>query len=165
MTDDTGPTKGSAKPRSSFQRLKASKAAKKGGETKAQRQKRFAAKPKADTPERDVPYHVHGLHAVRAALGNPRRKIFKLMATPNALQRLEIEPHPSIEVETVHPKALDELLGEDTVHQGIAALIKPLPEQPLEAPTPVSPSCSIRSPIRTMSARSCAPPPRSMPTH
>ncbi len=137
MTDDTGPAKGSAKPRSSFQRLKASKAAKKGGETKAQRQKRFAAKPKADTPERDVPYHVHGLHAVRAVLGNPQRKIFKLMATPNALQRLEMEPHSSIEVETVHPKALDELLGDETVHQGIAALIKPLPDQPLQAPFPL----------------------------
>lgn len=124
-----------AKPRSGFQRLKAAKAARKGGETKAQRQKRFAPKGKP-AAEKEVPYHVHGLHAVRAALGNPQRKVYRLMATPNALQRLEMEPHPSVEVETVHPKVLDDLLGEDTVHQGIAALIKPLAEQPLEAPYP-----------------------------
>lgn len=137
MSSDTGSTKGSAKPRSSFQRLKASKAAKKAGETKAERQKRFAAKPKAGKPEKDVPYHVHGLHAVRAALGNPKRKVHTLIATPNALQRLEVTPHPSVTVETVHPKALDDLLGDDSVHQGIAALIDPLPDQPLQAPYPL----------------------------
>ncbi len=130
MTDADGPKK----PRSSFTRLKKSQAAKKVGETKAERAKRFAAKPKA--PDKEVPYHLHGLHAVRAALGNPSRNIRKLMATPNALQRLEVEPHPSIHVETVHPKALDELLGNDTVHQGIAALIDPLPPRELEAPLP-----------------------------
>ncbi|MFK7792196.1 MAG: TrmH family RNA methyltransferase [Devosiaceae bacterium] len=129
-----GPAKQSAQPRSGFARLKASKAAKKGGETKAQRAKRFA--PKGPTPEKEVPYHIHGLHAVRATLGNPKRKVYKLMATPNALQRLEVTPHPSVDVETVHPKVLDELLGADTVHQGVAALIKPLAEQPLEAPYP-----------------------------
>jgi tRNA G18 (ribose-2'-O)-methylase SpoU len=140
MNDDKRPDNASpkeaAKPRSGFQRLKASKAAKKSGETKAQRQKRFAAKPKTPAPEREVPYHVHGLHAVRAALGNPKRTIHTLMATPNALQRLEVTPHPSITVETVHPKALDDLLGADTVHQGVAALIDPLPERPLQEPLP-----------------------------
>lgn len=138
MNDETRTRKEAAKegakPRSNFKRLKASQAAKKGGETKAERAKRFAPKAKGPAPE--IPYHVHGLHAVRAALGNPKRKVFKLVATPNALQRLDMQPHASIEIETVHPKALDELLGDDTVHQGIAALIKPLPEQPLEAPFP-----------------------------
>ena len=132
MTDANGPKK----PRSSFTRLKKSQAAKKSGETKAERAKRFAAKPKTQTTDKEVPYHLHGLHAVRAALGNPNRTIRKLMATPNALQRLEVEPHPSIPLESVHPKALDELLGKDTVHQGVAVLIDPLPPRELEAPLP-----------------------------
>lgn len=136
MSEPKAPSQPAQQPRSGFARLKAAKAAKKNGESKAERAKRFAAKAKNPVPEKVIPYHVHGLHAVRAALSNPKRKVFKLMATPNALQRLEMEPHPSIELETVHPKALDELLGDDTVHQGLAALIKPLPDQPLEAPYP-----------------------------
>lgn len=124
------------KPRSGYARLKKSQAAKRGGESKADRAKRFGPKNRAPVAEVEVPYHVHGLHAVRAALSNPKRMVRKLLATPNALQRLEMTPHQSVPVESVHPKVLDELLGDDTVHQGIAALIDPLPPRELDKPLP-----------------------------
>ncbi len=122
-------------PRSGFTRLKASQTARRQGETKAERKARFA--PKATPTEaQQVPYHLHGLHAVRAAIANPKRHIRKLLATPNALGRLDVDLDAAFEIETVQPKQLDRLLGDDTVHQGIAALIDPLPDQPLTDPLP-----------------------------
>lgn len=141
MTDAT-----TNKPRSGFARMKASKAARKAGESKAERRQRFAprqaksgqAKSGQIKPAeaKEMPYHLHGLHAVRAALSNPNRTIHKLMATPNALKRLEMDVPTHVTVEEVRPSDLDEVLGSDVVHQGIAALIDPLPPKPLEAPYP-----------------------------
>ena len=124
------------RPRSGYGRLKEAQAARRRGETKAQRAERFAPKPKAPKPDEAVPYHVHGVHAVRAALANPDRTVHRLLATPNALARLGIEGTPAFPVETVHPRALDEMLGADAVHQGVAALVEPLPARPLAAPFP-----------------------------
>ncbi|MEM6384465.1 MAG: RNA methyltransferase [Pseudomonadota bacterium] len=123
-------------PRSGYSRLKEAKAARKRGESKAERAQRFAPKARASAEQPEVPYHIHGLHAVRAALGNPRRQVHTLLATPNALQKLEASIPPKLKVETVHPNALDELLGADAVHQGVAALIAPLQPVPLTAPFP-----------------------------
>lgn len=136
MDKPSSPKDDPNRPRSGYARMKKSKAAKRKGETKAERAQRFAPKSRPPTAEVEVPYHVHGLHAVRAALSNPKRMVRKLLATPNALQRLEMTPHASVPVESVHPKALDELLGSDTVHQGIAALIDPLPARDLSEPLP-----------------------------
>ena len=132
MTDNQTPRP----PRSGYTRLKKAKEARRRGETKAERAERFAPKPRASQPDDAVPYHIHGLHAVRAAIANPSRTIHKLMATPNALQRLELGEPLRFEVETVTPRTLDALLGADTVHQGVAALIDPLPPQPLAQPLP-----------------------------
>ena len=71
---------------------------------------------------------LYGLHTVRAALDNPRRKIVRLMVTRNALARLGLSepldlPFPS---EMVEPRALDRLLGADAVHQGALAEAHPL---------------------------------------
>jgi 23S rRNA (guanosine2251-2'-O)-methyltransferase len=69
-----------------------------------------------------------GLHAVEAALSNPNRPVFRLLATENAAHRLapliakrDVTPEPVI------PKDLDRLLGADTVHQGVMLEIGPLP--------------------------------------
>jgi 23S rRNA (guanosine2251-2'-O)-methyltransferase len=70
---------------------------------------------------------LYGWHTVLAALRNPRRRIRRLLATRNALERLaELDigdlPQPA------DPREIDKLAGPGAVHQGIAALCDPLPE-------------------------------------
>lgn len=74
-----------------------------------------------------------GLHAVEAALANPRRRIIRLMATDNAARRLEAALKArAIEPEPVIPRQIDKMLGADTVHQGIALETELLPEPSLD---------------------------------
>ncbi|UOM32842.1 23S rRNA (guanosine(2251)-2'-O)-methyltransferase RlmB [Acuticoccus sp. I52.16.1] len=70
------------------------------------------------------PYWLFGLHAVRAALANPRRAVHAMMATTNAMRRLEPLPR-RIDAETVDVRRLNKLLG-DAVHQGVALRVSPL---------------------------------------
>lgn len=77
---------------------------------------------------------LYGLHAAEAALANPARKIGALYATPNAAQRLEaLVQTRGLTVNSVTPKDLDRILGQDTVHQGILIEASPLPEAGLDA--------------------------------
>lgn len=70
-----------------------------------------------------------GIHAVAAALANPDRRFLSLMATENAARKLEAAiTARNLTVEPVRPKDLDQRLGADTVHQGILAIVEPLPE-------------------------------------
>jgi 23S rRNA (guanosine2251-2'-O)-methyltransferase len=71
---------------------------------------------------------LYGLHTVRAALDNPRRRIERMLVTRNALQRLELTEPPdlSFAAEIVEPKAIDRLLGADAVHQGVLIEAWPL---------------------------------------
>jgi 23S rRNA (guanosine2251-2'-O)-methyltransferase len=76
---------------------------------------------------------LYGLHTVRAAIDNPRRRVERMLVTRNALQRLGLSepidlPFP---VETVEPKAIDRLLGADAVHQGVLIEARPLPSKRL----------------------------------
>lgn len=71
---------------------------------------------------------LYGLHTVRAALDNPKRRIERMAVTRNALMRLELEedhglPFP---VEMVEPRAIDRLVGADAVHQGVVVDAHPL---------------------------------------
>ncbi len=69
-----------------------------------------------------------GLHAVEAALANPKRKVVRLLATENAAHRLEpLIAKRRVSVEQASPRDLDRLLGSDSVHQGIAIEVEPLP--------------------------------------
>jgi 23S rRNA (guanosine2251-2'-O)-methyltransferase len=71
---------------------------------------------------------IYGIHPVLAALANPRRKVLRLLATPNALARLnESGASPSVPPEETTPKLLDRLLGGEAVHQGAAIEVAPLP--------------------------------------
>lgn len=76
---------------------------------------------------------LYGIHPVSAALANPRRKLLRLMATENAKGRLE-GAHEALDipVETVSPRDLNRLLGEDTVHQGVALEVEPLTSPTLD---------------------------------
>jgi 23S rRNA (guanosine2251-2'-O)-methyltransferase len=69
-----------------------------------------------------------GIHAVEAALANPRREILRLIATENAAHRLApLIARRNVTVEAATPRDLDRLLGADAVHQGVALETEPLP--------------------------------------
>ncbi len=65
-----------------------------------------------------------GTHSVDAALKNPRREIFEVLATKNAASHLP----PNSKVKVVEAEYLSDFLPENSVHQGIAARVKPLAE-------------------------------------
>lgn len=76
---------------------------------------------------------IYGLHSAEAALANPRRVISRILATPNALQRLaEAGATLPMAPEETTPRDLDRLLGGDAVHQGVALEAKPLPPASLD---------------------------------
>lgn len=84
------------------------------------------------TPERSAGkptgggYFIYGWHAVEAALANPERTVTRILASPSAAERLKL---PARKLPTPHimePRALDQLLGAEAVHQGIAAEVRPL---------------------------------------
>jgi 23S rRNA (guanosine2251-2'-O)-methyltransferase len=86
---------------------------------------RFPPKSRHDPDQ--GPVYLYGLHTVRAALDNPRRDKRELLATPNALARLrETGDVPKLRQRDVTPKQLDELLGRDAVHQGVALEVAPV---------------------------------------
>ncbi len=75
---------------------------------------------------------IFGIHAVEAALANPRRSIRKLYLTDNAERRLNAALSTrQLAHERVLPRDLDRQLGPDTVHQGALIETEPLPEPTL----------------------------------
>lgn len=78
---------------------------------------------------------LYGLHTVRAALDNPRRSIHRMLATRNALARLDIADPDALPfpVEIVEPRAIDGMVGADAVHQGVLLETEPLKPKPLSA--------------------------------
>ena len=67
---------------------------------------------------------LYGFHAVAAALGNPARRLRRLVLTTDAETTLTQKfPKPwSVSPEHVERPRLDHLLGHDVVHQGVALL-------------------------------------------
>lgn len=81
-----------------------------------------AAAPGAVAPLPEGRVLLYGLHTVRQALANPARTRHRLLATKNALARLEADAAmlAGLPVEEAEPRTLDRLLGADAVHQGVA---------------------------------------------
>lgn len=77
------------------------------------------------------PYWMYGLHAVAAALENPARETRRLLMTSSAQEEFVTGPLP-LKPETVTTKEIDQAVGRDAVHQGIALLVEPLEEIVLE---------------------------------
>jgi 23S rRNA (guanosine2251-2'-O)-methyltransferase len=75
---------------------------------------------------------LYGHHAVEAALANPRRSCHRLLATPEALARLDRPVRAGVEVQQVERAELDRRLGPATVHQGLALSVAPLPGHDFE---------------------------------
>lgn len=91
----------------------------------------FKPRPRFDADDPRV--RLYGFHAVEAALNNPARKLTRLQATENAVNRLaEIIAERAITPEIVSPRDLDNWLGEDTVHQGLLLETEELEEPELE---------------------------------
>ena len=68
-----------------------------------------------------------GLHAVRDALANPRRKRHRLIVTPNAAAKLaEAIATAGIEPEIADPRKFTAPLDPQSVHQGAALETEPL---------------------------------------
>ena len=85
-----------------------------------------------------------GLHAVRDALANPRRRRHRLIVTPNAGAKLaEAIAGAAIEPEVADPRRFSAPLDPQSVHQGAALEAEPLDWGGLEqlcAPTPAHPA-------------------------
>jgi 23S rRNA (guanosine2251-2'-O)-methyltransferase len=85
-----------------------------------------------------------GLHAVRDALANPRRRHHRLIVTPNAAAKLaEAIANAAIEPEIADPRRFTAPLDPQSVHQGAALEAEPLDWGGLEqlcAPTRAHPA-------------------------
>jgi 23S rRNA (guanosine2251-2'-O)-methyltransferase len=69
---------------------------------------------------------LYGIHSVREALANPRRRPVRLVATENGAARLaEAGPLP-LEPVIVRPDDIGRQLPADAVHQGVLLLAEPL---------------------------------------
>uniref|UniRef100_UPI001F0024E4 23S rRNA (guanosine(2251)-2'-O)-methyltransferase RlmB n=1 Tax=Falsiroseomonas oryziterrae TaxID=2911368 RepID=UPI001F0024E4 len=77
---------------------------------------------------------LHGMHAVAAALANPRRRARRLLMTAEAEAELARRvPKPwRCQAEIVDRSRFQTFLPEDAVHQGAALLAEPLPPVPIE---------------------------------
>lgn len=73
---------------------------------------------------------IYGWHSALAALKNPRRRVRKLFATRNVLQRL-VDAGVADLPSPAEPRDIDRIAGAGAVHQGIAVLADPLPETEL----------------------------------
>jgi 23S rRNA (guanosine2251-2'-O)-methyltransferase len=91
----------------------------------------------AGEPVPDGLVRLYGLHTVRAALDNPRRKIRRMWVTRNAAERLGISDLAALPFSTdmVEPRAIDALTGSDAVHQGVLVEALPLKPKRLDALT------------------------------
>ncbi|MBZ9662810.1 RNA methyltransferase [Mesorhizobium sp. ESP-6-4] len=78
---------------------------------------------------------LYGLHTVRAALDNPRRRIRTMLVTRNAAERLAIGDLAALpfKAEFVEPKDIDRITGSDAVHQGVLIEAEPLKPKRLDA--------------------------------
>ncbi|AHJ64776.1 TrmH family RNA methyltransferase [Granulibacter bethesdensis] len=77
---------------------------------------------------------LHGLHAVEAALRNPARRLRRLLLTEEAEATLaeRLPPPWALAPERTERAHMDQLLGTESVHQGIALLADKLPSPPLD---------------------------------
>ena len=78
-------------------------------------------------------YWLYGVHAVGAALANPMRKVKRIVATHNALDKVRehlTSRHPAPEI--LETAAIGRIVGEMAVHQGAAIELLPLEPMSLE---------------------------------
>lgn len=69
---------------------------------------------------------LYGRHAVLSALANPRRRVSRVLATATFAERHADALGKQAPPQIVEREVLDDLLGSDAVHQGVAAFARPL---------------------------------------
>jgi 23S rRNA (guanosine2251-2'-O)-methyltransferase len=74
---------------------------------------------------------IWGTHAAKAALGNPRRHIFTILASRNAYSQLD-QTAMKLAGSPVAPQRITDSLPAGAVHQGLAVEVAPLPAISLE---------------------------------
>lgn len=78
-------------------------------------------------------FWLYGFHTVNAALRNPERECHKLIFMQESiLKEIDLSQRKNIIVENVDRHKFQTLFPEGTVHQGIAVLVKSLPERGIE---------------------------------
>lgn len=87
----------------------------------------------SNSPARDTSgsYWIYGWHAVNAALANEDRPVRRIIVSEAGETRLKL-PRKLPNPEVLQAREMDNILGRDAVHQGIAALVAPLPGHVLE---------------------------------
>ena len=75
---------------------------------------------------------LYGLHAVRAALANPRRKILRAVLTQRAAEEIGAQLLGRVRHEIADGDAITRLLPAGAVHQGVALQCEKLPKLDLE---------------------------------
>ncbi len=112
---------------------------------KTRGQSRYAAARRPPPGAGEAGIWLYGVHAVRAALANPRRRCLRLLATAESGKRLAPAP-PDGErsqkpqksdisapaIETVARERIDQVLPAGAVHQGLALLAEPLPQPAIQ---------------------------------
>ena len=75
---------------------------------------------------------LYGLHAVKAALANPRRKLGRAVLTPRAAEIIGEKLLQRVRVEIMEPGAIDRMVPPGAVHQGAALEASPLKSHDLD---------------------------------
>jgi 23S rRNA (guanosine2251-2'-O)-methyltransferase len=70
---------------------------------------------------------LYGLHAVHAALGNPRRKLHRALLTDHAAAKIGQRLLARVEHQVVAAEAIARVVPSGAIHQGAALLCEPLP--------------------------------------
>src|SRR5215469_12546604 len=107
-----------------------------------QKPQRHAGRKPERRPERK-PFHkpqakpesglwLYGLHAVRAALANPKRFVKRAVLTERAAEEIGAKLLGRVRHETTDMHGVSKILPEGAVHQGVALLVEPLPRRALE---------------------------------
>ena len=78
------------------------------------------------------PFWIYGIHAAKAALFNPLRKIRRTVVTERTAAELGKALRPELGLERADNDAIARLLPPGAVHQGIALLCEPLPDRHLD---------------------------------
>ena len=88
--------------------------------------------PRSDSGREKPENWIYGLHAVEAALANPRRKLHRAVLTARAAEALSAKLTGRVRVEPADIEAIGRLLPLGAVHQGVALSCDPLPTRDLD---------------------------------
>jgi 23S rRNA (guanosine2251-2'-O)-methyltransferase len=75
---------------------------------------------------------LYGIHAVKAALANPKRFVRRAVVTERAAEEIGAKLLGRVKHETADMHGVSKILPEGAVHQGVGLLVEPLPRRELD---------------------------------